>query len=97
MAEIKLKKPGASEGGEISALTLREPVAEDIIACGYPFRMYIGSATEADSANQQEMKIDTVALSKLASRLANVPLSTIKRLSIADFQKVVDVMVDFFG
>ena len=43
------------------------------------------------------MKIDIVALSKLASRLANVPLSTIKRLSIADFQKVVDVMVDFFG
>ena len=97
MTEIKLNKPVASEGGEISTLNLREPVAEDIIACGYPFRLYIGSATDADSANQQEMKIDTIVLSKLASRLANVPLSTIKRLSIADFQQVVDATVDFFG
>ncbi|MBQ9236113.1 MAG: phage tail assembly protein [Alphaproteobacteria bacterium] len=97
MVKIDLTKPVKSEGGEISTLELREPIAEDIIACGYPFRLYVGSATNVDNADQQEMKIDTVVLSHLAARLANVPVSTIKRLTVSDFQKVVDAVSDFFG
>lgn len=99
MAKIKLSKPVLSEGVEISSLELREPVGEDVVACGYPFRIYIGSSTDVDKADkgEQEVAIDSACMAKLAARLASVPPSTIKRLSIQDFQQVVGVVMSFFG
>ncbi len=93
---IKLSKPVQSEGAEISDLTIREPNGEDITVCGYPFRVYLSSDTDVDAKKEQEAKIDTVVLTKIAARLANVPPSTIKRLSVKDYQKVVDTVMSFF-
>ena len=97
--KIKLSNPVASEGAEIDCLEIREPIGEDVVACGYPFRVYVGSSTDVDKADkgEQEVKVDSVGMAKLAARLANVPPSTIKRLTIQDFQKVVGVVMGFFG
>ncbi len=97
--KIKLSKPVTSEGVEIDSLDIREPIGEDVIACGYPFRVYVGSSTDVDKADkgEQEVKVDSTVMGKLAARLADVPPSTIKRLSISDFQTVVGVVMGFFG
>ena len=34
MVKIELTKPVQSEGAEITALTIREPIGEDIAVCG---------------------------------------------------------------
>ena len=98
VAKIKLLKPVLSEGAEIDSLEIREPIGEDVVACGYPFRIYIGSSTDVDTSGkgEQEVAIDSVVMAKLAARLAGVPPSTIKRLSIPDFQNVVGVVMGFF-
>nr|DAH13455.1 MAG TPA: tail assembly chaperone [Caudoviricetes sp.] len=96
VVEVKLSKPVPSEGTEISTLQIREPIGEDIAACGYPFRIYLSSDTDVDAKKEQEAKIDTVVLTKLAAKLANVPPSTIKRLPVKDYQKVVDAVMGFF-
>lgn len=97
--KIKLAKPVQSGGVEIDTLEFREPIGEDIVACGYPFRIYVGNSTDVDRADkgEQELKVDSPVMAKLAARLANVPPSTIKRLSIPDFQNVIGVVMDFFG
>ena len=96
MMKIELSKPVQSEGKEISFLELREPTGDDIVACGYPFRVYVGNDTDNDK-KEQEAKIDVAVLAALASRLAEVPKSTIKRLPVVDFQKVVEGVLTFFG
>ncbi len=99
MVKIELTKPVQSEGAEITALTIREPIGEDIAVCGYPFRLYLSNSdTDVDAAQkkEQEAKIDTVVLTKLAARLASVPPSTLKRLCVKDYQKVVDAVMGFF-
>lgn len=97
--KVKLSKPVSSEGSEIDCLEIREPIGEDVVACGYPFRVYVGSSTDVDKADkgEQEVKVDSAVIAKLAARLANVPPSTIKRLTIQDFQEVVGVIMGFFG
>jgi hypothetical protein len=97
LVKIELTKPIESEGQEIHCLEFREPTCDDIIVCGYPFILSVGSATDADSVGEQNLKFDTSAIAKIASRLAGVPKSTIKKLSITDFQKVVDTISGFFA
>ncbi|MBQ8465714.1 MAG: phage tail assembly protein [Alphaproteobacteria bacterium] len=94
---IQLVKPVASEGGEITALTFREPTGADIVNRGYPFDIYQGDDTDIDAKNEQKIRINTRALCALASDLANVPRSTIKSLCVADFQNVISVVSGFFG
>ncbi len=96
---VKLNKKVQSEGKEIDELTFREAIGEDIAVCGYPFRIYVSNGTDVDAvrANEQEAKLDTLVLTNLAARLAGVPKSTIKNLSVKDYQQVVDVVMSFFG
>lgn len=96
MIKIDLEKPVSSEGGEVKTLEIREPTGEDIVACGYPFRVYIESDTDPDKKDR-EAKVDMVVVASLASRLASVPKSTIKRLSITDFNTVTGAVLSFFG
>lgn len=96
---VKLNKSIQSEGAELNELTFRDPIGEDIAVCGYPFRIYLNNGTDVDAvrANEQEVKLDTLVLTNLAARLAGVPKSTIKNLSVKDYQQVVDVVMGFFG
>lgn len=89
--EFKLRKPVQSEGQEIDKLTFREPIGDDVIACGYP----ISLVTNAEGGT--EYRVNPAAIAKLAARMANVPPSTIKNLSVADFNDLTGVISGFFG
>lgn len=96
--KIELSTPVMSEGAEIKSLEFREPIGEDIVACGYPVRIIMGSATDPDVAvGEQKYDVNVTVATKLAARLANVPPSTIKRLSLADYQATIGVIIGFFG
>ena len=97
MVKIQLLNKVESEGIEIDTLEFREPIAEDIVVCGYPFKIIVGSATDVTNAGNQEMQINTGVLAQLASRLASVPVSTIKKFSVIDFNKIINVISNFFG
>lgn len=95
--KIELSTPVMSEGAEIKSLEFREPIGEDIVA-GYPVRIIMGSATDPDVAvGEQKYDVNVTVATKLAARLASVPPSTIKRLSLADYQAAIGVIIGFFG
>lgn len=83
---IKLTKPIDAHGEQITALTLREPVAEDVMVCGYP--LTIGDAEATPNA---------AAIGKLIARLGGIPPSSVKAMHMADFNKAMGVILSFFG
>lgn len=87
MIEIELSKPVEAHGEQISKLTLRDPVAGDVMECGYPVK----------SDGKGGGGMDAEVIGKLVVKLANVPPSTVKSLSISDFNKCIEVVMGFFG
>jgi hypothetical protein len=90
MTTVKLNRPVAAHGDQIDALTFREPMGEDIEACGYPFT--VGGTTE----NPVISPIAPV-LSKYMVLLGGVPASTIKKLSAPDWNACATAVLGFFG
>ncbi len=89
--EIKLSKPVSAHGAEITSITLREPMGGDVIDCGFPMTMI------ASEGNDTEMRIDARIIGKYISKLGDVPLSTVKNLSMADIQAAQGIIMGFFG
>lgn len=86
MTAITLTKSVKRGDEEISVLDLREPTAGDVMECGYPLTIGDGEATpNAD------------VIGKLISKLAGVPPSVVKQLSVSDFQACLGVVLGFFG
>ncbi|MFA6076353.1 MAG: phage tail assembly protein [Negativicutes bacterium] len=84
---VKLSKPLNS--GE-TELDLREPTVDDVGDIGYPFLMI---TTDNGTAIQLQPKV----VLKYASRLGNVPPSSLKTLSLGDLSKLQEVVMGFFG
>lgn len=84
--KIPLSKPIEAHGKEIDSLTLREPTAEDVMVCGYPLTIGDGEATP-----------NAAVIGKLIARLAGVPPSTVKAMSMPDFNAAMGVVLSFFG
>ncbi len=95
MARIELLTPVKSEGSEITFLEFREPITQDVVVCGYPYRVYANSGVDVDKT-ETEIKLDSVVVASLAARLASVPKSTIKNLSLKDFNEVSELVFSFF-
>lgn len=85
-ATVKLFKPVIAHGNEIASLAFREPTGDDIIQCGFPVHM-----------GETVSTINTAAIAKYISRLAQVPPSTVRQLSAADFQRCVGAIIPFFA
>lgn len=83
---ITLSRPVDAHGESINQLSLREPNAGDIKVCGYPLQIGEGAAIPVAGA-----------ICKYIARLANVPPSTVDRLTPADFNACLTAIVDFFG
>lgn len=88
--KVPLSKPITVGDAEIKELELREPGVEDVIELGYPYLMIIG-----DGETKMEMRPKVVV--KYVSKLAAIPPSSIKKLTIADLSKLNGVVMDFFG
>lgn len=83
---IPLSKPITAHGAEISELTLREPTAGDVMECGYPLGIDDGLAIP-----------QAAPVGRLIARLAGIPPSSVKQLSMPDYNRAMGVVLDFFG
>jgi len=83
---IPLKKPITAHGEEVGEITLREPNAGDVMECGYPMGMEDGLAIP---------QADTIG--RLIGRLAGIPPSSVKQLSMPDYNAAMGAVLGFFG
>ena len=84
---VKLSKPLAT--GE-TELDLREPTVDDVGDLGYPFVMDINDGGTS-------LRLQPKVVLKYVSRLAAVPPSSLKTLSLGDLSKLQEVVMGFFG
>ncbi len=83
---IQLTKPITAHGKEVSELSLREPTAGDVMECGYPLGM------------EGELAIPQAApIGRLIGRLAGIPPSSVKQLSMPDYTAAMGSVLGFFG
>ena len=86
MTTITLRKPIQAHGEEVASLTLREPTCDDIIVCGYPFQLGEGTATPIAGP-----------IAKYIERLGGIPAGSVRKMSPADFNACMQVILGFFG
>lgn len=86
-AVIKLSKPVKAHGEEIHELTLAEPDSEVVMELGYPFLIHSGGA----------MELRPKVVGDYVVRLAKVPRSTVKDLTLKDLQACQAAVMGFFG
>lgn len=90
-AKVELSKPIAVEGDQVSSLELRDPTVEDVMEIGYPFLVMEGG----DDGTAVQLRPKTIM--KYVSRLAAVPPSSLKTISLGDLSKLQTVVMGFFG
>lgn len=88
--KIKLSRPIPDGENTITDLELREPSVADVGDLGYPFVLNV-----TDGEIRIELKPKVIL--KYASRLGDVPPSTINSLSFGDFSVVQEAVMGFFG
>lgn len=91
MSELKvtLTKPITAHGEEVTELTFREPVPEDLMQIGSPVLM-IPSA-DGDMGIDVRPKI----IGLYIARLAGIPPSSVKAMSITDFMVCQGALLPF--
>ncbi|MCX7084305.1 MAG: phage tail assembly protein [Methylococcales bacterium] len=90
MSLVKLSKPIILGDSELTELTLREPTVDDVAEIGYPFLVI---TTDTGTAIQLQPKV----VLKYAAKLAAVPPSSLKTLTLSDLSKLQEVVMGFFG
>ncbi|GGH55206.1 hypothetical protein GCM10010975_12530 [Comamonas phosphati] len=89
---ITLSAPVMAHGEEIDCLVLRQPTTSDLIDLGQPMRLLPGNGMEDPAV---EVRMNVVA--NYVARLAAIPLSTVKALSLGDFGRATQAVLGFFG
>jgi hypothetical protein len=87
----KLNQPIQAHGAEMSELEFRNPNGGDVAACGFPFSFTV---TEEGA---QVIHPNAPAITALISRLGNIPLSSARALSFADWMACMTEIFSFFG
>lgn len=88
---LTLSKPIEAHGETVAKLHLREPNGDDVIACGHPGTIVPG----ADG--KHSIRIDTPTCGAYISRLAGIPMSSVKKMAGKDFAAGCNVVMGFFG
>jgi hypothetical protein len=89
---IKLSKPITAHGEELASITLRPPVPEDIMQIGTP-TLLIPSA----DGETVGIEIRSKLIGQYIMRLAAIPMSSVKALSVPDFLQCQGAVMGFFG
>lgn len=89
---IHLSKPITAHGEEVSQITLREPVPEDIMQIGTPTLLIPSSDGESVG-----IEIRAKLIGQYISRLGGIPLSSVKALALGDFMQCQGAVMGFFG
>lgn len=88
---VPLSKPINAHGESVIELELREPGGEDLMDIGYPYIV-----VQSDTGGQGvELRPKVVA--RYVSKLAQIPMSSVKQIGLADLQKLQGVVMGFFG
>jgi hypothetical protein len=88
---IQLSKPIQAHGKEVSELQLREPTVEDVMEVGYPFLIMMSDGKDTGVDLRPKVIVQYV------SRLAGIPMSSAKSISLSDLSKVQTEIMSFFG
>ena len=89
---IVLASPITAHGEEIDQISLRPPTTADLIDLGQPMRLLPGNGLDEAAI---EVRMNVVA--HYVARLAAIPLSSVKALSLTDFGKATQAVLGFFG
>ena len=76
----------------IDHITLRAPTTADLIELGQPMRLIPGDGM-TDPAIDVRMNV----VANYVARLATIPLSSVKAMSLSDFGKATQAVLGFFG
>lgn len=90
MISVQLSKPIKVGDESFSVLDLREPTVDDVSELGYPYLLLTG---DAGAAIQLQPKI----ILKYVARLAAIPPSSVKKVTISDLYDLQTVIMGFFG
>jgi hypothetical protein len=86
---VKLSKPIEAHGASVAELDLREPTVEEVGEIGYPFLLVPGD-------NGGGMELRPKIIMRYASKLAGVPPSSLKGVTIGDLGAIQSVVMGFF-
>ena len=92
MITIQLKRPITAHGKEITEITLRPPEPTDVMEEGIP-SLLIPSA----DGSSVGVEIRTKVVGRYISRLGAIPVSSVKSMSMGDFNKAMNAVMDFFA
>lgn len=87
---VTLSKPIRAHGKDMDVLTLREPTVKDVMEIGQPFLIIVGDGDTGVRIQQKVVGLYIV-------RLAGIPLSSVEKLTLADFGVAQAVVLGFFG
>ena len=89
---VPLSKPIKAHGDEVSELTLREPTTKDVIELGLPTLIIPGADGQSTG-----VEIRQPVVARYVSRLAAIPMGSVKALSLKDFSLCTAAVMGFFG
>jgi len=89
---VQLAKPITAHGEEVSEITLRQPTPDDVMQIGSPSLLIPSSDGESVG-----IEIRAKVIGQYIMRLGSIPLSSVKAMSIGDFQRCQGVIMGFFG
>lgn len=84
----KLKKPVTAFGEPVTEVTLREPLAGDVMDLGMPFGIPVDG---------KQPEINTAVVGAYIGRLGDLPDATVRELAPADFTVLLGKVMGFFG
>jgi hypothetical protein len=87
---VKLSKPIMIDGLEQVNLDFRLPTIDDVVEIGYPFLI-------VQTDNGFGVQLQPKVVMKYASRLAGVPPSALRGLSLGDLSELQAAIMGFFG
>ena len=87
---VRLSKPIIHGEDSLAEIELRDPIVDDVAELGYPFLVVSG-----DNGTGIELRPKVVL--KYVSRLAAIPPSSLKTLSLGDLSALQNAVMGFFG
>ena len=88
---LKLSKPIEAHGNECKELQLREPTVEDVMEIGYPYLVLMQEGQDTG------VEIRPKVIVRYISKLAAIPMSAAKSISLQDLTKAQAEIMGFFG
>jgi len=88
--KVTLSKAISAHGEDVTELDMREPTAEDVMELGFPYLV-------VQSDDGQGVELRPKVAGRYISRLAKIPMSSVKQLTVGDLSKFQGLIMGFFG